>query len=151
MWVTLYTDASFHHEDGGGWACRLRSSAGRIERSGVCPPEVRDNNVAEIYAILMGITVGKQEWGELALEGFHVKTDSTAAISVLKYGARPPRHPLSKAYQEQVRELLAPNIRIKLVWVKGHQGGDDVQAWLNNRVDSLSRASRLKGNRTEDL
>jgi ribonuclease HI len=149
VWITLYTDASFHPKEGGGWACWLRSSLGRVVRQGVCPPEVRDNNLAEMHAIWMGITIGMETWAKAGIEGFHVKTDSTVAISVLKYGARPPRQHASKLYQERVRALLSPDIRIKLVWVKGHQSGDGVQAWLNNKVDSLSRDSRLKGSKTE--
>lgn len=114
-------------------------------RSGTCPPEVRDNNIAEMHAIWMGITIGLEAWGVSKIEGFHVKTDSTVAISVLKFGARPPRQSLSKQYQDRVRELLAPDIRIKMVWVKGHQHNESTSAWLNNRVDHLSRSFRSKG------
>jgi ribonuclease HI len=142
MWVTLYTDASFHQEDGGSWACWLRSDLGRDISKGVCPPHVIDSNLAEMHAILEGITRARAIWGNLV--GILVKTDSQTAVDVLKYRAPRPRRSDYAKIQKLVVEALAPNIMIRVRWTPGHQRPNTTAAWINGRVDSLAREARTK-------
>jgi ribonuclease HI len=140
MWVTLYTDASYNAE-GGGWGIWAKSERGRIIESGRCPDTVTEAILAEMWAIVEGVQAIKQKWGE-GLTGIHVKTDCQGAVTALKYRAKPCRRDDMRRIQERVRELLAPDTRIMVRWVKGHQENKSTQAWLNNRVDGLSREHR---------
>lgn len=144
MWVTLYTDASYHSESGGGWGIWAKSERGRLIQSGHCPDLVTESILAEMWAIVEGIQEIKKEWGE-GLTGIHVKTDCQGAVAALKYRAKPCRRDDMRLIQEKVRELLDPDIRIMVRWVKGHQKNKSTQAWINNRVDQLSRRGRCGG------
>lgn len=138
MWVTLYTDASYSLRAGGGWAFWARSDRGRLVDHGMCPDFVTDPNMAEMWAIKQGVEGILDAWGP-GVQGIHTKTDSQTAISVLKYRARTPRRKAYRRLQDLVRELLDPDTKMKMSWVKSHQKSDDIQAWLNNKVDELSR------------
>lgn len=144
-WVTLYADASFHSDRGGAYGFRVRSSEEpiRAEHSDVIP-DCKDNNYAEMYAILQGIQYICDTYARV--DGVGVRTDSQTACSLLKYQA-PLHHRKDFAeIQKQVIALLAAKsaqqgsvIRIKLEWVKGHQATNNGKGWLNNRVDALAR------------
>lgn len=149
-WVTLYTDAGFHPVDGGTYGCRTRHSfpPGRTEIHGKVP-ECADNNVAEIYAIVVGVEHVLATWGRV--DGVGVKTDSQTALSVLKFGAAPHRRADFRALQQRLDTALKMKaleqgslVKIRIQWVKAHQGGQSVQGWLNNRVDALARDARRK-------
>lgn len=147
-WVTLYTDASYSPGRGGTFGCRTRSGFApyRTEHSGEVP-ECSDNNQAEMYAIVAGVEHALETWEHV--DGVGVRTDSRTAQSVLKYGAPPHRRDDFRALQERLVAALKAKserqgsaVRIRIVWVPGHQGGHTVQGWMNERVDSLARRAR---------
>jgi ribonuclease HI len=142
VWATLYCDASFSPNDGGAWACWLRSDAGRDISKGICPPHIIDSNLAEMHAVLEGIVRARSIWGNLA--GILVKTDSQTAVNILKFRAPKHRRRDYAALQTHVVSALAPNVRIRMQWTPGHQHPDTTAAWINDRVDNLARDARTK-------
>lgn len=132
MLTTLYTDASF--KDGrGGWACWARSSRGRGIRSGPCPEYVKDALTAELCAVYCGVWLICQNWPET--EAILVRSDCQAVCV----------DPRDRTYEHETRERLRRQIvealggrRIIFRWVKGHQRGNSVQAYLNRRCDQLA-------------
>lgn len=147
-WVTLYTDAGFHPVEGGTYGCRTRHSfpPGRTEIHGKIE-DCADSNVAEMYAIVIGVEHVLSTWGRV--DGIGVKTDSQTALAVLKYGASQHRRPDFRALQERLQVALklkeveqGSTVKIRIQWVKGHQGSRTTQGWLNNRVDALAREAR---------
>lgn len=144
-WVTLYTDGSYHHERGGFYGFRVRHGIEpyRIEDFGEVP-DCPDPNVAEMAAIVYGIQRILETYERV--DGVGVKTDSQTAISVLKFGAHRHRRKDYNVWQDLLREVLAEKervqgsvVKVRIQWVKGHQGKGTTQAWLNNRVDALAR------------
>lgn len=147
-WVTLYTDAGFHPVEGGTFGCRTRHSLppertelfGKID---VCA----DSNVAEIHAIVVGVEHVLSTWSRV--DGIGVRTDSQTAQAVLKFGASPHRRADFRALQERLCLALKAKteeqgtlVKIRIQWVKGHQGNRTTQGWMNNRVDALAREAR---------
>ena len=147
-WVTLYTDAGFHPVSGGTYGCRTRHSFPpfRTEISGALP-KCADNNVAEMHAIVIGVENVLTTWARV--DGVGVRTDSQAAQLALKFGAQPHRRDDFRQLQERLRLALKAKelqqgsvVRIRIQWVRGHQGNGTAQGWLNNRVDALARRAR---------
>jgi ribonuclease HI len=141
MWVTLYSDASFNGREG-SWAIWLRSEKGRIVKSGKCPVAVDDNNAAEMYAALVGITVALRDWGPLT--GIQVNSDNQVVCTSLYSWSKENRHPTILRIQTKIRQIVAESgVRIRTKHVRGHQRSDHTRAWLNNRCDRMARkASR---------
>lgn len=139
-WATVYTDASFGRSR--GWGAWIRVDGGRRRAWGKCPPWVRNANDAEVVAITLGVVTCLETWPTTVAVG--VRTDSRAAISWTN-GALGGRHFRAQtealhACFEYLRAWLAGR-RLRLVWVKGHRPKhSSTQAWLNDRVDALSRA-----------
>jgi len=147
MWVTLYTDASF---DGttGSWAIWLRSEKGRIVKYGKCPAAVDDNNAAEMYAALVGITVALRDWGPLV--GIQVNSDNQVVCSSLWPWSKDNRHPTIHRLQTAIRKLAQENsIKLRTKHVRGHQRPTHTRAWLNNRCDRLARKAAKQGSANE--
>jgi len=142
MWVTCYTDASWNpSKSEGAVAYWLRSDQGRIVDSTACPPQVTCNNTAEMCAILLGVRRALREWRET--EGICVNTDSQVAITYLKYGADTSslRREDWFVWRRWLHNILDKrNCRVRFKHVKAHQAPSNVRHYLNNQVDSISRA-----------
>ena len=152
-WVTLYTDAGFCQVRGGTYAFRTRHRFApfRTENAGVVPDPCRDNNVAEMYAIVVGVEHVLQTWPRV--DGVGVNTDSQTAQSLLKFGAKPHSRKDFRELQERLQHAIAvkaaeqgSEVRIRIKWVASHQRPTDgnVRGWLNNRVDALARQARRR-------
>lgn len=141
-YVTIYSDAGF--KDGKGtWAVWCRADHGRLVLHGKCPDEIVSITAAEAYAISIGVKNALHKWPQT--KGFYIKTDSKDAIKALvnsKFGVKHKElmERLKIAFDKLVegREL-----KLKFSWVKGHQKNQTMQAWLNNKVDSLTKQARL--------
>jgi ribonuclease HI len=120
----------------------LRSDAGRIVRSGRCPPYVTDANSAELAAIYAGVFLCLREWPPV--RGIRVRSDSQAALFDADPNARLARRPATRQLQTKLRVLLAERpVELSLSWVKGHQPADaGIAAWLNRNCDA--RAQKLR-------
>jgi ribonuclease HI len=143
VWVTLYTDASYSPHKGGAWAVWLRSTRGRIVRSGRCPNYVRNSNDAEFAAIYAGIYLAICAWGR-EVTGVLVRSDSEGALALARSAARPARTRRMRGLQTKLRRLVEPSqVELELRWVKGHQPKSaSTAAWLNGYCDRLARKRR---------
>lgn len=136
MISTLYTDATWDQtRRRGGWAIWCRSDSGRIVKYGPVPSYVEDNNVAEFSAIFAGIHIIRTEWSQTTM--IVLKTDSQAALNVIN-GDNEPWSTGARRLQQKVKTALG-NTKLRASWVKGHQRGSSVPAWLNNKVDQLAK------------
>ena len=142
MWVTVYADASFDRDDGGGWGVWVRSERGRIVRRGKCPPYVTTSGQAELAAIYAGLFLALRAWGA-DVRGFFVRSDSQEALLYLDSKA-----PLSRAravarLQTKIRGLIRPGVDVHAKWVKGHQKrSTGTGAYLNAACDKLAKRGR---------
>jgi ribonuclease HI len=143
VWVTLYTDASFHPEHGGTWAVWLRCERGRLVRRGACPAWVTGSNAAELAAIYAGVYIALRAWPSEVL-GFFVRSDSQVAIAHADGSARPSRDPATRRIRKKLQDAVrTAGVELSCRWVKGHQRASrSTAAYLNNQCDKLSRASR---------
>lgn len=142
-WVTLYTDANPD-----GWGAYARAHEGleviggggpRVESRGAFESSL-DSTAAECRAIIEGCRMVLGYWR--GVDGIGVRTDSQAAILVLKHRAPPHRRPDLRQAQADLMEILG-NVRHRLQWVKGHRHpSSSRQAWLNDRVDRHAAAAR---------
>jgi ribonuclease HI len=144
MWVTCYTDASLD-KHAGAWAVWIRSSHGRIVRSGACPPYVKDSNAAELAAIYAGIHLALRAWpGET--RGILVCSDSQVALRLAS-----PAAPIASGKRQDFRRLqlkiraavAAARVELKTRWVKGHRSPkSDTTAYLNHQCDRFAYRHR---------
>jgi len=145
MWVTLYTDASWHPERReGGWAVWAKSELGRIVRSGTCPEYTSSAMHAELAAIYAGIFLVLKMWGE-QVEGIQVRSDSQQALEAVRRGAAPSKDPVMRRLQDKVQELVRGRVYLRPRWVKGHRNPNgDVTAWLNAHCDREAKRARKR-------
>lgn len=138
MLVTLYCDASFcSRTKTGGWAVWLRSDAGRIVRGGACPEYVAHAYEAELAAIFAGVHLALTQWPQTT--AVLVRSDCRAALDIMRQQQR-VKHPGARTLAGKIQALRTKK-RTRLIprWVKGHQHGEAVDAWLNRKVDALAR------------
>lgn len=151
MWVTLYTDASLK-EGVASWAIWARSSEGRLVQSGEYPGYCAKSDHAEAYAILMGIKAILAKWK--GVHGIQVNSDSRNALDIVRYMAPTASDPVMCGIQVSIEAELgrdynidSEGVKLRAKWVKGHQWGGGVRAWLNNACDRIAKKARL-GERT---
>lgn len=135
MLVTLYCDASWNSSKNvGGWAVWLRSSHGRIVRSGECPDYCDSSTVAELAAIFAGLHIATESWADTSK--VLVRSDCTGALSAIR---NKPRVASMVRLHRKISQLkVLSGIAIEDRWVKGHQFSGEVEAYVNNRVDRLA-------------
>jgi len=143
VWATLYTDASYHDVEGGGWAIYARSVHGKLLRHGRCPDYTRHSHHAELAAIFSGLYFVHRAWGA-QIAGVLVRSDCQGAMK-----AAAPTAPLSpdagtQRLQTRIRSLLeSSGYALDFSWVKGHQRATaGVPAWVNRECDRLARVGR---------
>jgi ribonuclease HI len=145
MWVTCYTDASFDGHTG-AWAVWIRSSRGRIVRSGACPPYVKDSNAAELAAIFAGIHLALREWPG-KVRGILICSDSQVALSLASPEASlvtSEKNPSFRRLQLKIRTALADaQVELQTRWVKGHRSPKSgTTAYLNHQCDRFAYQHR---------
>lgn len=145
MWVTLYTDASVSPKLS-TWAIWARSEKGRIVEGGACPEHVTDSNVAELYAVQIGIETIVQQWSPVT--GIQINSDSLTVCNALYPWSTTHNNLHIRAVQDKIREFLASKtIRVRLKHVKGHQRPDGVREYLNVRCDQIANQVRKREER----
>ena len=141
FWVTCYTDGSFR-EGCGGWGIYVRSEKGRFENWGACAECVQNALEAELTAIYAGVADTLLRWGPFVF-GIAIFTDCKPAIDLInadtiKESTR-NRNPGAIALIKDIRELVQLHgVRLRLVWVPGHQPGTAPRAYINRRCDELA-------------
>ena len=109
--------------------------------SGQCPAEVDDNNLAELYAICQGMWKGLAKWPNT--KGFYIRSDSQAALNVLRNGGNGKKEVTTRLYNAYRKMVDDNNLEINLKWVKSHRNpNSSTKSWINNKVDSLATAAR---------
>lgn len=139
MFVTAYTDASFNQH--GGWAVWLRSERGRVIRQGVCPSQVTDSFLAELWAIKQALEIAITEWPDT--ERVLINTDCLALVDALQPGAAYISREEAATIQEEIWAFaFAKYLTLHLKHVKAHTNGSDVRSYINRAVDQKSRKAR---------
>jgi ribonuclease HI len=143
VWVTCYTDASYSDDAGGAWAVWLRCDRGRLVRSGLCPPYVREANAAELAAIFAGLHLAVTTWGS-RVDGVSLRSDSKVALGHADPESKLSRNSALRRLQERVRSLLREHdLELDCRWVRGHQRVEaGTHAFLNDRCDRLAKRAR---------
>lgn len=140
MRVTLYCDASFDHTVRiGGWGVWLRSDAGRVVRGGPAPDYCARSYEAELAAIYAGAWLAVRTWPQTRL--VLVRSDCDQALRIMD-GRSAPRsdHAAALRLHARLKKLRREHgVRLRARWVKGHQRGNETDAWLNRRVDEIAR------------
>ena len=130
LWATVYCDASGN----GNWAARVRydrpphrvMSWGESKYNG-------NSTAAELNAILQGVKLALETWPEL--EGVGVRSDCQSAIALAQWNAKLSKKPFLRSLQEELIRVRG-SVKIRLVWVKGHQNpSKSQQAYLNDWCD----------------
>jgi hypothetical protein len=89
------------------------SEKGRIVTKGLCPPEIRDINVAELYAAKIGIETAVREWSPVT--GVQINSDNRIVCTSLYPWSDTHRNKDIRAIQDEIRKFLAgKNIRVRL-------------------------------------
>lgn len=137
MWVTLYVDASFHHDTKcGGWAAWCRFDDGRLFFQG--SDYYERSNEAELSAILNGMHSVLLELD--GVTGFCVRSDCQTAVEAARYGGPTPNNPRLRELSDEIFELCRESkISRQVKWTKGHASNSTTPGYLNNRVDEMAR------------
>ena len=145
MLVTLYTDASWSG-DVGGWAVWLRSDHGRVIRHGPVPDYVRSSTSAELAAIFAGLHLAVTTWADT--KTVLIRSDCKPALE-MSTGDSTPQHRniCARRLVDRIRQVERHPIRLIPRWVKAHQTGGAVEAFINNRVDELAVQARIAHSR----
>ena len=141
--VTLHADASFHHKSGaGGWAVWIKGAQGRIIEWGACPAYVNAHNDAELAAIFAGLHLTVTRWP--GLRRVLVRSDSKDALRRVSLRPSPARSPATEGLARKIDALIEKHaLEIIPAWLRGHQTTDTRPAFINARVDALSRKARV--------
>ena len=139
--ATLYTDASFG-AGGGGWGAYAATNGHpRIIEAGKCPPECRDSNDAELFAIVAGLELIKERWPHV--KSVLVRSDSQDAIRRVNNPGQHSRWPGMKPVAQRLAAVLHGLVG-RTAWVKGQQGTRTRPGWVNHKVDALASEGRKK-------
>lgn len=150
MWVTIYTDASYIHDDGSGnsagaFAYYIRSSNGRIQKAGKIPGNAHHSAYCEYYAVYRAIKHADKIWGKW-VTGIQINSDNMGVVKGLWPWSKPSSHEQTKQLQRKIQKLLndAPNkILIKTKHVKAHQPDKtNIRTWINTWCDSNAKQAR---------
>jgi len=142
-WATVYTDGSFS-KGAGGWGARVRHSRTPYKKEFLGGGSCRDSMYAEMAALVAGVALALDTWPDL--KGVGIRTDCKALLKIAPFGAKSHRRKDIRYLQGLLKEALAPKCKIRVVWVKGHQGTKTAQGWCNDRVDRLASVGRARRN-----
>lgn len=143
--IHIYTDASYNPIEGvAGYAYIIYTSKTVIKKSGVIKGDTKNAKCAELVCIINAI------YGALLLNKIplHVKTiniysDCLYAIKDIYKEeksdlANEARVALDKL-KEKVRSVTKSRIRVKMIHVKAHTGGNDIESKCNEWCDVEAR------------
>lgn len=145
MLVSVFTDASWcPHKKVGGWGAWVKSGRGQFQKGGPFKTSVVSSQVAEMYAVLNGITVAMKTGLALPGDTLLVQTDCQSAIYAF---GRESKARCSEAQQACIMFKQAKakhGVIVELRYVPAHTKGDKPRLWVNNLCDSLAREGMLK-------
>lgn len=142
---TIYCDGSWK-EGHAGWGIWVRTDTVRMAWYGRVPEEriPRDTRhgalLAEGYAALAGLHLARKY--DPAARVITVKTDCRELISVANRGLH--KVPEVAEMQARLRAKVLQWDEVRWSWVKGHQKGEKVKAYLNRKADEFARRGRLQ-------
>lgn len=137
--LTIFADASHIHQHGvtsSAWA--VISHLGKMHGSKVCPKEITNITLAEMYAIAQAVYSADRVWKVKSFDIILIFTDSTEAIRYLN--AKPTKKEyvahrrLYEAFKKTVGEA-----HVILQHVKAHTGKPDKFSRINDFVDKAAK------------
>lgn len=149
-WLTGYVDASFKQkppQKGAGWGCWVRDSHTRVLRAGPCPDWVQSSDDAELCALYSGVYTALTRLQADQANIMIIKTDNQSVARWFGWGRfRSRGTPEGGKRGELIEKTLVhaneKQVRLVVVWVKGHRGAVDTSAYLNTQVDQMAGEAR---------
>jgi len=137
--VTVIADASFDHDTGaGGYGYWAVSERRRRYGGGPFKSTARNNNVAEMMALVNGVHLAFAN--SIALPGDVILAQTDCEAAILAFEGRRACMQDEILLVEAMRRLLAVNnATIRFRHVKGHTRGEKPRYWVNNLCDQLAR------------
>jgi ribonuclease HI len=139
MLVTVIADASFDFGTrAGGYGYWAKSERKRHSGGGPLKSLARNNNLAEMMAILHGVHMAFVHGVALPGDTILAQTDCTAAIMAFE-GTRVLQED-EQILVDGMKTLLGiRNALIRYRHVKGHTAGDTPRTWVNNHCDEMAK------------
>lgn len=129
--MNLYTDASTRHHSGIAFILTDDRDTELLRKAMVV--QERDNNTAELLAILLGLEEIKGKVGKVK-----VYTDSTYALGII-FGKTCRRW--EKGIVSNIRECMK-EVSCEFIWIKGHSHKNGMHSYYNREADSLANHIR---------
>lgn len=131
--MRIYTDASTRGRLSGIAFVVTDARDRELYKKGVVLNQ-RDNNTAELYAVLFALDDIKY----IDVKHVTIFTDSYYVINALRNGVKRPHE---KVIVDKIRQYMSV-INSDLMWVKGHYRDGTVLSYYNKRADKLSKVVR---------
>lgn len=149
MLVTIYTDAGIRFQKA-CYAYAITWHLGRIYDSGEYTDEpCNSTNFLEFYAINRACAAAIKEWPNVKV--LFINCDNGAVCKTFwdAAGIATKRHygnsrSLIPHVEAQLAAMKVLGIEMRVKYVKGHQAGNNIRAWMNNKVDSMVRQQYKK-------
>jgi len=134
MLITIFTDASYHHQSrAGGWGCWAKHNNGKLFRSGYFEKKIRSSSDAELAAAINGIYLTLKEFNPTSGK-IIIGIDNTRAIGMIN-GSMTPSATEQDMVVELKKLLKLYNMIIEARHVKAHVNRGDRRNFVNNLVD----------------
>lgn len=148
MKISVHADASFSHTTRvAAWAVCVESEHEVIWRSEVCEKDIDNSNYAELRALIEGVRIAVEEMGCRRVKEITLHSDCRRALGwalgTTDTGIS-QQCPVLAGLQRRLVGLLAGRIRVKTVWVRGHQPGttNEDTGVINRVLDAMANRTR---------
>ncbi|KVH64440.1 hypothetical protein WS89_03930 [Burkholderia sp. MSMB1072] len=139
MLVTIIADASWDPETGaGGYGYWSVSQRGRHSAGGALKSLARNNNVAEMMAVVNGVHMAFAH--QIAMPGDSLLAQTDCQAAILAFEGKRLLSVDERMIVEGLNRLIDANrADIRFKHVKGHTRGDVPRLWVNNHCDGLAK------------
>lgn len=139
MLVTIIADASWDPETGaGGYGYWSVSQRGRHSGGGALKSLARNNNVAEMMAVVNGVHMAFAH--EIAMPGDSLLAQTDCQAAILAFEGKRLLSVDERMIVEGLNRLIdAKQADIRFKHVKGHTRGEVPRLWVNNHCDGLAK------------
>lgn len=144
--VTIFTDMSLKFIKDKpkvnimGYAYFIASDREKKYGSAVVKEFVGGTYEAEAYAVAFALRDAKKFYGDDLMKAY-IYCDNMGVVNTLKkYGNNTDLNTFEGRLEKYIKDLGYAELDVR--HVKGHQRGKHKQAYLNNRVDQLSREAK---------
>ncbi|RQT26124.1 ribonuclease HI [Burkholderia contaminans] len=139
MLVTIIADASWDPETGaGGYGYWSVSQRGRRSGGGALKSLARNNNVAEMMAVVNGVHMAFAH--QIAMHGDSLLAQTDCQAAILAFEGKRLLSIDERMIVEGLNRLINANqADIRFKHVKGHTRGEVPRLWVNNHCDELAK------------